>query len=95
MNIKSQDLDKQELIRRLGLVKDIVSKLIDQMEAGIDWELAHTQLVVAITQLKYVNRRLAIHHLVVCIANRLRNQQKPDESQRNISEFIKTFNYIH
>ena len=95
MNIKSQDLDKQELIRRLHLVKDIVSKLINQMEAGIDWELAHTQLVVAMTQLRYVNRRLAIHHLVVCIANRLKKQHKPDESQQNITEFIKTFNYIN
>lgn len=95
MNIKSQELDKQELIRRLRLVKDIVSKLIDQMEAGIDWELAHPQFVVAVAQLKSVNRQLAIHHLVVCIANRIRKQQNSVESQNNINEYIKTFNYIN
>ena len=95
MNIKTQDLEKQEVLRRLRLVKDIVSKLIDQMEAGINWELAHTQLIVAITQLKSVTRQLAVHHLVVCIANRLRKQQNQHESQTNISEFIKTFNYIN
>ena len=65
------------------------------METGLDWELAHTQLIVAITQLKSVRRQLAVHHLVVCIANRLRTEQNKDYSERNISEFIKTFNYIN
>ena len=95
MNIKSQDLDKQEIIRRLNLVKTIIGKLIEQMETGLNWEIAHPQFVVAVTQLKSVNRQLALHHLVVCIANRIRKQQNSVESQNNINEFIKTFNYIN
>lgn len=95
MNIKTHDVDKQEIIQKLSLTKDIISKLIEQTESGLNWELTHSQLVVAMTQLKFVNRQLAIHHLVVCIANRLRKQQNSDESQQNISEFIKTFNYIN
>ena len=95
MNIKTHDLDKQEIIKKLHLAKDIVSKLIDEMESGLDWELAHSQLVVAITQLKSVTRQLAVHHLVVCIANRLKIEQSQESSKQNISEFIKTFNYIN
>lgn len=95
MTIKTHDRDKHEMIQKLRLVKDTISKLIDKVETGLDWELGHTQLVFAITQLRLVNRQLAIHHLVVCIANRLRKQQSSVKSQRTISEFIKTFNYIN
>lgn len=95
MNSKTHDLGKEETLRKLRFVKVIISKLIDQMETGLDWELAHTQLVVAITQLKSVTRQLAVHHLVVCIANRLKLKQSQGESKQNISEFIKTFNYIN
>ena len=95
MNIKIQDLDKQVVVRKLRLVSGIISKLIDQMDDGLDWELAHTQLIVATTQLKSVTRQLAVHHLVVCIANRLRKDQSLGSSPRNINEFIKTFNYTN
>ncbi len=95
MNIKTQDLDKQEIVKKLRLASGIISILINQMEEGLDWELAHTQLVVAITQLKSVTRQLAVHHLVVCIANRLKIEQSQEISKQNISEFIKTFNYIN
>lgn len=95
MNIKTQDIDKQEVLRKLRLAKDIIGKIIDQMENGLNWEVSHAQLIVAITQLRSVTRQLAVHHLVVCIANRLKKQQNQQESQTNINEFIKTFNYIH
>lgn len=95
MNSKTHDLDKAETVRKLRFVNVIISKLIDQMETGLDWELAHAQLAVAITQLKSVTRRLAVHHIVVCIANRLKNERTQEKSQQNIDEFIKTFNYIH
>ena len=95
MNIKTQDLDKQEIVKKLRLASGIISILINQMEEGLDWELAHTKLVVAITQLKAVTRQLAVHHLVVCIANRLKIEQSQEISKQNISEFIKTFNYIN
>lgn len=95
MNIKTNEANKQEVFRRLNLVKTIVGKLIEQMETGLNWELAHPQLVVAMTQLRSVNRQLAIHHIVVCIANRLRKQQNSDALQRNVSEFIKTYNYVN
>lgn len=95
MNIKAHDLDKQEIIKKLQLVREILSKLIEQVESGGNWELSHTQLVVAITQLKSVTKQLAIHHIVVCIAHKLRKGQSMDSSERNINEFIKTFNYIH
>ena len=95
MNIKTQDIDKGELIKRLRRTKGVIRRLIDQMEAGLNWELAHAQLVVAITQLKSVTRQLAVHHLVVCIANRLQKDQNLSSSQRNIHECIKTFKYIN
>lgn len=93
MNIKTDTDDKQQMIRRLSEVKRIITKLLKQMETGLNWNLAHSKLMVAMTELRFVNRQLAVHHLVVCIANRLRRQQHSGTSQHTISEFIKTLNY--
>ncbi len=95
MNIKTHDVEKKEIAHKLCLVKNIISTIIDQMETGLDWKLAHKQLEVAITQLKSVTRQLAVHHLVVCVAKKLKIQQDQENSKQNISEFIKTYNYLH
>lgn len=94
MIMQTDDLKKEDLIKKLTFVKAIIGKIIEQVEAGHDWVLVRTQLIVAISQLKSATRQLALHHLRVCLVEKLKGQKNQTDSMETINEFVHTYNYL-
>lgn len=92
---ETDDLQKEDLIKKLTLAKTIIEKIIEQLETGHDWVRVRTQLIGAIAQFKLVTRQLALHHLRVCLVEKLRGQQNRIDRTEIINEFVQTYNYLH
>ncbi len=94
MQSKKGDIYRAEIIKRLGLAKSQVERIIFTVESGSDWKEVHEQTDRAIFQLRKATKLLAQYHLEVCIIGKHRETNIPIEHE-DINEIMKTYRYLN
>ena len=94
MLITTEEAYKAKITKRLILARNRIEQILLAVESDSNWSEIHTQIEMAVKQLRNTTKLLALYHLEVCVIGKYRKKNIP-MVQKNIDEIIKTYRYLN